>query len=255
MILIGSSAVKHWYPDFNREPKDLDYIVFDKSKEKIVGDKRVEMHTNPIFKDYHNDILDPNSLATLKASHLFWDINFDKHMFDVQFLLKKNCVIQNDLFFKLYDYWNEIHGKNKRSDLEMSKKDFFTNAINYNESEHDDLHKILNPVPVYIRVLKDNCEVELDENKFLLLSFGDKLNFVREEVMVMAFERYKHLDYRPAYWRMLKKFLMIHAPIWSTIFIIENYIELLKPQYNYFKLLQDGLQKIKQDSKEPAESN
>jgi len=27
MILIGSSAIKHWYPDFKREPKDLDYIV------------------------------------------------------------------------------------------------------------------------------------------------------------------------------------------------------------------------------------
>lgn len=252
MIIIGSSAIKHWYPDFPREPKDIDVIPCEynnSSNHKF--SKRTEWLANPVLTDYMkninrlNNYLNPNLLLTLKASHLFWDISWGKHMFDVQFLLKKNCAIHNDLFFKLYNYWNEVHGENKRSDLEMSKKDFFTNAINYNESEHDDLHKILNPSPVYMKVLKDNCEVELDEIKFLSLTFEEKLNFVREEVMVMAFERYGHLDYRPAYYRMLKKFIMSHAPIWSTIFIIENYIELHKPTYNYIKTLKNGLQKTK----------
>lgn len=254
MILIGSSAIKHWFPDFSREPKDLDYIVFGKMEQEHekTDDKRVEMHINPVFEGYDGDVLDANSLVTLKASHLCWNINWEKHMFDVQFLLKKKCVIDKDLFLRLYTYWNTIHGKNKRSDLEMSKEDFFTNAINYNESEHDELHKILNPTPVYTTVLKDDCEVDLDENKFLALTHEGKLDFVREEVMVMAFERYKHLDYRPAYYRMLKKFIISHAPIWSVIFIIENYIELHKPKYNYINTLNNGLQIIKQSSQELA---
>ena len=49
--------------------------------------------------------------------------------------------------------------------LKCLKRDFFNN-VNYDEMEHDDLHKIINPVPIYTKVLKDNCEVELDENKF-----------------------------------------------------------------------------------------
>lgn len=27
MLLIGSKAIKHWYSDFPREPKDTDYII------------------------------------------------------------------------------------------------------------------------------------------------------------------------------------------------------------------------------------
>lgn len=30
MILSGSRAIKHWYPDFPREPKDKDLIYSDK---------------------------------------------------------------------------------------------------------------------------------------------------------------------------------------------------------------------------------
>ena len=29
MILIGSKAIKYWFPDFPRDPKDTDYIVDD----------------------------------------------------------------------------------------------------------------------------------------------------------------------------------------------------------------------------------
>lgn len=26
-VIIGSSSIKHYFPDFKREPKDLDYVV------------------------------------------------------------------------------------------------------------------------------------------------------------------------------------------------------------------------------------
>lgn len=239
MILIGSSAIKHWFPDFTREPKDKDYVV----ESGFRNSRETEYLCNPVLFSHANGaaILEPNDLATLKASHLCWDINWGKHMYDLQFLLSKGCKINTELFFKLYHFWNEYHGKNKRSDLKMSKEDFFTNAINYNEHEHDELHKILNPVPVYTLVLKDGAEVELDPVKFDNLTHEQKLDFIREETMVMAWERYRNQDYRIAYSRMLKKFIMSHCPLFALQFTLENYVTILRIKNNYINQINDGI--------------
>lgn len=250
MILIGSKAIKYWFPDFPREPKDTDYVMFEYQNFNLFKSPGIEYLHNKIISDLYlgtgENIINPNHLTTLKASHLCWDLDWDKHMFDLQFLLKKGCKIDWSLFWKLYNHWNKFHSKNKRSDLKMSKEDFFTNAINYDVAEHDELHKLINPVPIYTKVLKDGAEVELDELKFHNLSYEEKLDFIREECMVMAYERYKKLDYRVAYAKMLKKFIISHAPLFSLPFILENYLELIKkPKINYIKQINDGLQIIK----------
>jgi hypothetical protein len=243
MILIGSSAIRHYYPEFKRVPKDIDYVVNSDSKMKSADG--IEYLINPvIYKRYApfvNTVISANDLTTLKASHLLWNINWGKHMFDLQFLLSKGHKINEDLFFRLYDQWNVLHSKNKRSDLKMSKEDFFDNAINYNESEHDDLHKIINPNPIYTRILKDGEEVELCELKYQALTRDEKLDLVREEVMVMAYERYRRFGYKIAYVRMLKKFIISHAPIFTLIFILENYVELLKPKTDFIKTIENEL--------------
>lgn len=242
MIIIGSTAIKHWYKDFKREPKDLDIATLGKSGR--FGN--VEFLENPVLlKCYSGDYLEPNGLATLKASHLMWNINWDKHQYDLQFLLKKGCVIDSNVFKLLYEYWNKALWVNKRSNLSMSKDEFFDNAINYDDNEHDSMHEIINPYPIYKMILKDGCDVDLDVNKYNLLSFEEKLDLVREEVMVMAWERYRNLDYRIAYSKMLKKFIINHAPFFCIQFILENYIELHKPKINYIKIINDGLQSSK----------
>jgi len=243
MILIGSQAIRHWYPDFPREPKDYDYII--KVGEGKVRTLNAEYHINTVLENYPLEVLDADTLCTLKASHLCWDINWEKHMWDLQFLLNKGCTINQDLFWKLYNYWNTVHIKNKRSDLKMSKEEFFTNAINYDTLEHDEVHKLLNPIPVYTRVLKDNKEVELDENKFNDLSFEDKCNFVREEVMVMAYERYKSLGFQRAYNRMLKKFIISHIPLFALSFVLENYVLLSKCKLNFIEIIDKQLELVK----------
>lgn len=252
MVIIGSTAIKYWYKDFPREPKDLDIAVYDKLEEATIlynSPRKVEYLENPILLDYlKNNVsnkykyLPPYMLCTLKASHLMWDVNWSKHMWDYQFLLKKANKIDEELFWKLYDYWNEVHGKNKRSDLKMSKEDFFDNAINYNEHQHDEIHKIVNPNPIYTKVLKDGAEVELDEEKWKKLTWEDKINFIREECYVMAWERYKHLNYRVAFDRMIKKFILSHCPKFALLFTLENYIELTKIKINYIKQIKNGLQ-------------
>lgn len=247
-ILIGSTAIKHWFSDFSREPKDTDYIV-DADIATVNRVENTEYLPNKVLMDLYNGtgkmILEPDHLCTLKASHLCWDINWNKHMFDLQFLLKKGCKIDTNLFFTLYKYWNTYHSKNKRSDLKMTKEDFFDNAINYNENQHDDIHKILNPIPIYTLVLKDGAEVELDENKFIQLSHEQKINFVREEVMVMAWERYRTMQYRVAFDKMLKKFIINHCPLFALLFTLENYIEITKINNNYIKQINHEMGRIK----------
>lgn len=234
MILTGSSALRFHFPDFPRTPKDMDYIV--QSSKPRRGN--IEFLVNTVFADYPFTMIQPNDLLTLKMSHLFWNINWEKHMFDVQFLLKKGCKINLTLFNNLYIYWNEVHGKNKRSDLKMSAEDFFDNNLK-SEYSHDWLHTLINPVPTYTKVLIG--EVEVGEEKFNALSYDEKCALVYEEVMIMAWERFKYLDYREAYGLMLKKFIISHAPIWEAIFIIENFIELHKPKFNYYKLIENGI--------------
>jgi hypothetical protein len=237
-ILIGSMAMRYHFPDFKRTPKDTDWIGVGRN---IPGE--VEFHRNPILENYHDEVLSANDLYTLKMSHIFWDIRWEKHMFDIQFMIKKGCVLNRSLFDKLYAYWNEVHGENKRSDLAMTAKDFFNNALP-KTYDHDFLHTLINPVPTYTKVLKDGAEVEVDEDKFNALSFEDKLALVREEVYVMAYERLAGRDYRIAYSWMLKKFILHHAPIWEAIFIVENFIELHLPKINYKEKLDYELSRI-----------
>ena len=57
MLIIGSSALKHYYSDFPREPKDLDYAVVDE-QQSILGNKEyktVEYLKNPIILKYQKE--------------------------------------------------------------------------------------------------------------------------------------------------------------------------------------------------------
>lgn len=257
MILIGSRAMKLHYPDFNREPFDTDLLV------KEIPDKKepmTEYHIIPPlmnkFKNIHlvfptvekwkPEALSRYDLMLLKLSHIFWDIKWEKHMFDIQFMIKKNppntyngrtteddieTIMSDPLFNDLYKFWEAKHGKNIKSDLTMDGKDFFNNALK--KYDHDYLHTLINPNPTYKIVLKDNKSVEPDEEKFHQLAHEQKLDLVREEIYVMAYERLAGRDYRTAYSWMLKKFIMNHAPKFEIPFIIANYIELHKPIINY----------------------
>ena len=243
-ILIGSKALE--YHGLKTRPiKDVDYAVDDL---RYTGKKGIEEYLyNPIITKRNEDVCSLPDLCTLKISHVVgWDINWEKHMWDVQQILSRagNGFFDKELFDELYLFWNKIHGTNKRSNLDMSAADFFTNAVKY-PIKHDDLHEILikhphfhnQSKPTYTYILKDNSEVDVCEQKFNNLTYHAKLNLVQEEVMVMAMERNFHPDYRVNYNIMLKKFILNHAPLWEALFIIYNYPRLLKPFFNYKQFL------------------
>lgn len=240
MILIGSTRLKELCPDFPREPKDIDYIVEDRTFYK--SSKDIEYLDNPGFD--LSKPLDLNDLYTLKLSHMFWDINWEKHLFDIRWLQDHtDAKVDKDLFYKLYQFWTDYHGENKRSELALSADEFFNNAVD-TEHDHDWVHTLIKNPPTFTKILIG--EVEVSEEKFNQLSHTDKLSLAREEVYVMAWERMQHMHYRQAYGKMLKKFIMNHAPLWEAIFILDNYNELAKPEYNFIEHINNQIEIHKQ---------
>ena len=246
-ILIGSKAIRHWYPDFTREPKDTDYATDVERKSGV----EVEYLYNPVLFKYTNcEVLNPDMLLTLKVSHLFWDVNWDKHMYDAQFLLKKGATIQKPLFLELLSFWKEYLPKIHRSNLQQNADDFFNNVIEY---DHDYLHTLIKNPPTYLKVLKDGEEVLPCEKKFHSMSHEEKCDLVREEVYVMAYERYNNVPFYVAYGRMLRKFIREHAPVWEMLFIVENYIELHKPKFDFItEINKHDISRIKREIKRPT---
>lgn len=241
-LIIGSTAIKHYYPEFPRQPKDLDVaVVTTKGLAERVNN--TEFLENPVILKYQQEgYLSPDLLLSLKVSHLFWDINWEKHLYDCSFLLSKGHRWNIDLVLELIEQWKKILPKVRRSKLNMTKEDFFTNSVNEDTNQHDYLHTLLKEIPTFTKLLKDGCEVEVEEEKWDLLSFEEKHDAVFEETAVMAFERYKDIDYRSAFKRQLKDNIIKHFPLWMALFAIENYRKVEKPIYNYKQKIQDGLQ-------------
>lgn len=241
-MIIGSTALKYHFPDFTRTPNDLDIIVEDPSKFR--KERGIEYLENPILLKYESgEYISPNMLLTLKISHMFWDFNWNKHMYDIQFLLKKNCKYDLNIMQEFIDYWKEIKPKITRSNLKMTKEDFFNNAVNDDSNQHDYYHTLIADTPAYTKILKDGCEVELDENKWNKLSFNEKCDVVKEETFVMAYERYKETNYREAYHKQLKDNIIKHFPFYIGLFAIENYIILQRPGINYREVINNKLNK------------
>ena len=95
MLIIGSTAIKNFFPDFPRNPKDLDYVV---DNEDNKNSDNTEYLYNPIILKYQKDgYLKPELILSLKISHLFHDINWFKHIFDVQFLISKGIQYNKEI--------------------------------------------------------------------------------------------------------------------------------------------------------------
>ena len=232
-ILIGSAAIKHHYPEVNREPKDIDYAVDTKTNNST---KEIELLYNPIlFKYCKGNVATPSELLSLKMSHLFWDINWDKHMWDVQVLLQKEVKPNIKVTKEQYKYWKTVNRK-RHLNYNVDKTDFFNNQINY-EIEHDALHHLLNPNPRYKQILEEGKEVKTDQTKLSNLSEEDLFLLVLEELQVMGYERFKHYSHQRAMFKMFRLYLINHAPFNIGIMMIKNYLKYIRHPFNFVEHL------------------
>jgi hypothetical protein len=239
-VLIGSRAIKHWFPDFPREPKDTD-IVTDTPPWGYQG-SGLEYHNIPPLIDRIeeisvNGVLTANALYTLKVSHAFWDNKWEKTLFDIVWLRRKGCVLTH-LVDVMYPYWCNKFGEPKRQDLDQSKEAFFNNALR-NQDRHDDLHKILKNPPTYTKILVD--EVKTSDKLFAGLSYEDKLSLIHEETCVMAYERLAGRDYRSAYIAQMKDMILRHLPFEQALFAVVEFDKLKMPFINYKKEIENEL--------------
>lgn len=232
-VLIGSSAVKHHFPDF-RDPKDVDYF----STTPVKG-AEVFWHED-LSKWNFGDIATLDELYTIKVSHAFWELHgtWNKHMYDVLYLQSKGAEFLPELYAILYPIWEERYGK-KKANLEAEPEEFFNPNVD-RVYDHDSIHESVAYYgkPLFERILRDGHKVAVDQSKFDSMPLEDRLRLVREEVYATALERklipqeYK-TNSRSAYAYAMNKTITSFSKGWFPLFIVLNYSELYKPDINY----------------------
>lgn len=247
-LIYGSTAIKYWYPDYSKIPKDLDVITnkeFKSSKEiEYYWMKEFEYLTEN--KDWR--YVDPNSLLTIKLSHLSYDINWDKHMKDVIFLKSKGCIIDLKFYKILMKWWEKVHWKSKVN-LNKINSEFFQKKIT-RKFDHDWLHE---QVAFYDRPLHESIREDLDspqcsEKLFAALTSKKKLECALEELYVLTLERFifvdKPLPLNFAKTKMLKQMITSTTKWWFNLFLKENFSEILKIKPNHINIIIKKLWKL-----------
>jgi hypothetical protein len=226
-LIIGSRAAKHHFPEFPRDPNDLDIMCESTMMTKDIqhywfDDASIEI----LKKNIDDQFIDPNLLLTLKVSHAGWDIHWSKTIHDILFLKRMGCVVDKDLYKSLVKFFTIKHGKKWVSLKGKNTDTFFVDAVE-RKYVHDDIH---DAVAVYDKPLYDKLifeGVSCSKKGFEKLSFEDKILLVKEEVWVTALERYLipsnfTCGHRAAYEKSLKKLATTMSSGWFKFFILEN---------------------------------
>ena len=173
MILIGSRAAKIHFPDFYRNCNDWDYVTDIKHPSEITEEGRKEYYSIPAFNNLLGQIsyLSAEQLYTLKVSHCFWDIYWEKTMNDILFYQSKGVKLDENLFNELYAHWEIVHAK-KKVNLNQGNEIFFNKFVHrvYN---HDQLHEAVSyyeDSPMFSKLKKDLNKAWINKSMFENLS-------------------------------------------------------------------------------------
>ena len=268
MIIIGSCALAKFGLN-RREPKDIDLWLVEENSynsEAILHDIIRKYNINGInnFSKFDTHIIPenilklvpttdnyamPDAIYTIKCSHLAWDIHWEKTKNDILFLKSKGCQLIPELYSELKKHWLVEHGNKDFLSLNKPKEEFFNDYVHY-EFPHDEIHELVSHPnkPIYTYCLKENEDVLIDKNKFDKLDFDSKVRMFREEITVIACERWllnpknKEADsWYKAYMFSLKKVIISLTKNWANDFVIHNLELFVKPDYSYFKNLLETL--------------
>lgn len=251
-MISGSSALMHYGIKLG-EIKDLDIIC---TEDRVSKYENCDIITVPeeIYNLLYNETgyITPDLVLTLKMSHLSWDVKWEKTKRHINILLNLGYKPNLEVYHSLKKHWETIHGSKSHLSLNKRKNVFFNDFVTY-VVDHDYLHELVSHPnePIYKRCLKDNEEVLIDYNKFLRLSFDEQLRMFREEITVIAIERYLinpsnlgKFTWMQSWNLALKKTIISLTKNWATDFIIHNLFEFSKPEYSYFEYALHTLQKL-----------
>lgn len=158
------------------------------------------------------------------------------------------AVFLPELYDILYPIWEERYSK-KNVNLQTSAKQFFNFNVQ-RKYEHDSIHETIKYYyePLYKLILKDGCEVAVDQTKFDALPHDIKLCLVYEELFATALERVilpgNLVDYRSAYKWALKQMLTSMSKGWFPLWIVLNLKDIWTCPTNYLKLHQENADKL-----------
>lgn len=252
-ILVGSRALAYSIFMEDKYNKDVDMWVSEGVEPEFGTDTSIIpegildlVETLPTYGLGYK-IASLDSLYTIKCSHLGWDILWEKHKKYCLLMKANGASIIPELYEALVEHWKEVHGDKGFLSLYQPKKEFFTDNVDY-KYDHDYLHELVaypNP-PIYTKCLQDGQAVMIDKGKFFSMSKEDQLRMFREEVTVIAVERwlipqgntpkkYSKVKWQEAYGYALRKTTTSLTKGWATDFVIENLDKLVVPDFNYFK--------------------
>ena len=236
MIIYGSFAIRHWFPDFPRDPKDIDVVLLEEKTNKdkffqklLKNDLPIEINVAPFFEcvaDLTEDnFLTPEGLLTVKMSHAMYNESWNKTISDIIFLQNKGVQYDLEKLNILRENWKHVHaGKRAKMNFKLPPEEFFNSNVK-RILPHDIIHERLklDVTPAYKKILKNDTTVEVSKEKFDKLSYEEQLCTALEECLVLACERYYHLQSpKMAYLQALHDFVTRMSSGWFNIFVLEN---------------------------------
>lgn len=193
-IIIGSVAAKHWFPEW-RTPKDIDLLTSVKITSAnpsacAVDTMWHEMAEELIDRSVNKTFLDADLLFTLKLSHSFWDIHWQKTVFDICTFQRLGVEYDKDLHSRLVIMWTGIHGA-KRVNMNQHVDKFFQDSVD-RQFDHEQLHEILafNDTPMHVKMRQDPSNAMLKLSDTQRFDQAALIELALEEIMVVAVERF-----------------------------------------------------------------
>lgn len=197
LLLIGSQALKYHKRLLNREPYDYDFISTDPiervNKEGIIAEfyygelsdnlilnKSKELSLDSISTPFGEALV--ASLELLKVLKLSCVDELDKakHTWDLEVL--------EDISIEGFEYILNVRKDEVKKRVAYQKKNFFNKYKGVTHYvDHDWMHSLINPSPIYLKTLKN--AVDACEDRFNRLTEQERLDLVREECLVLALER------------------------------------------------------------------
>lgn len=244
MLIIGSTAA-YYHNLVDSFPKDLD--TFYKDVSDASGEDSHIIPTgiyDELYKNSSEGFISADDLYTLKCSHLQWDIKWEKTKRDVLTYKYKGCQLNDKLYKMLVKHWYEEHGDKSFLSLNKDKDKFFQDNVKY-IYDHDYLHEVCAkglglPEPTYKSCLKDGEDVLIDNKKFDRLPLQDQVSMFRQEIAVIAFERwvvFGKISWLKAHMLSVKKTITNLTKGASSDFLVKHIDLFVKPDYTYYSEL------------------
>lgn len=256
-VIIGSRAIMNagYLLRVNAPSIDTDVFTDSVSENQSLKKGGADSHVVPswIMKHFKGQkYASISQMLAIKLSHLGWANHaWDKHKRDIIGLLNAGIAPDMALYHDLVQWWKKELGTKDFLSLSQTKDDFFDDAVEYTY-DHDYLHDLVAypNKPVYTKVLKDGHSVLTDKDKFFALPREEQVRMFREEIAVIAVERWcipsnGKISWHKAHIMSLKKTITTLTKGWATEFLVLNLWEFIKPDYSYYENIINTLKETK----------